>query len=64
MSLLSSFFEESLAQSDARSSMLPLPSEDQNGFGGTELEDIEELISALSSQASHSSHSHTYTQHP
>lgn len=65
-SLLSSFFDEALSQRDSRSSPPPpIPSHGQDNrltFDGSE--DIEELITALSSQASHSSHTHTYTQHP
>jgi len=65
MSLLSSFFEEALSQSDARSSS-PKPLEEQAqdqrlSFDGAE--DLEDLVTALSPQASHSSHTHTYTQH-
>jgi serine/arginine repetitive matrix protein 2 len=65
-SLLSSFFDEALSQSDARSSPPPpIPSHGQDShltFDNDGSEDVEELITALSSQASHSSHTHTYTQ--
>lgn len=62
MSLLSSFFDEALSQSDTRSSPPPLDERNRRlTFGGAD--DVEELITALSSQASHSSHTETHTIH-
>ncbi|KAF9457596.1 hypothetical protein BDZ94DRAFT_1272786 [Collybia nuda] len=61
MSLLSSYFDEALSQSEARVSRSPTPPIPADGhirrltFGGDE--EIEELVAALSSHHSHSSHS-------
>lgn len=60
-SLLSTFFDEVLSQNhDHRSSLptLPLDESDRHLTIGS-AEDMEEFITALSSQASHSSHTHT-----
>jgi serine/arginine repetitive matrix protein 2 len=63
MSLLSSYFDEALSQSEARASRSPTPPIPSDGndrrltFGGNE--DIDELVAALSSHHSHSSHSHS-----
>ena len=62
MSLLSTFFDEALSQSHDRSSTPTLPLDESNrrrSLGCTE--DMEEFITALSSQASHSSDTHTYS---